>query len=415
MTKSNICLLILFFSITNCFGQGKNISLLHLEKDTTPIINAKSLYPFFKKLNKQQSELIRVIHWGDSHVQIGNISEELRIGFNGAFNLNGFGSVFPYKAANYNPSHSFTKIKKGKWIGGNIMYDSLSQSSGFMGFWTKTLDSSASIQFGIDDKALFQEGNTHITVFYTSDSDTEIEFNGLNLKKDSTLILRPIYYTVEKSLVENWTVAKLIFDQDISAIELNIINNLGKNGVSIHGALFEKSWNKGISYNSCGVGGAQLKHLFQNTNTLIKQISYLNANLIIISFGSNESYTTQFDSVLYRNGIIQLVDQLKKEIPDVSILFTGPPDTRSKNRYPRNTSTICSIFKELSIEKGFAYWDLRSAMGGEGSIQVWLANSLASTDKLHFTKKGYAVQGKWIFNSLYKEYEKYIQIAMYEK
>ena len=152
----------------------------------------------------------------------------------------------------------------------------------------------------------------------------------------------------------------------------------------------------------------------QNLEPNIQNI-HLNTNLLIISFGSNESYTTQFDSVLYRNGVIQLVDEIKKESPGVSILFTGPPDTRSKNRFPRNTSAICSILKELSLDKGFAYWDVRAAMGGEGSIQVWLSKGLASADKLHFTKKGYALHGKWLFNAILREYEKYLQTATYEK
>lgn len=415
MTKSSIYFLIVLFSITNCFSQSKNNSALELKKDTTPIVNAKSLYPFYKKLTNQNTELIRVVHWGDSHIQMGYMSEEIRYRIDSTFKLNGFGSIFPYKAANYNPNYSYTRIKNGKWIGGNIMKDSLSVSSGFMGFWTKTYDSTAAIQFGISKTPLFQDGNTHITIFYTSDADTKVEFSGANLKKDSTLFFNAIYSTIEYSKDQKWKVCKLIFDQEVSTIEVKIENNIGPNGVNIHGAVFEKSWDKGVTYNSCGVGGAQIKHLNQNTNTLINQISYLNTNLIIISFGSNESYTPQFDSVLYRNGVIQLVDEIRKEIPGVCILFTGPPDTRSKNRFPRNTSAICSIFKELSIEKGFAYWDVRSAMGGEGSIQVWLSKGLASTDKLHFTKKGYALHGKWLFNAIHREYEKYLQIATYEK
>lgn len=415
MTKSSIYLLITFFAITKSFAQLKNSIALEFKNDTTPIINAQSLYPFFKKLDNKNESLTRVVHWGDSHIQMGYISEEIRIRLDSTFNLNGFGSAFPYKAANYNPNHSYTRIKNGKWIGGNIMKDSLSQFSGFMGFWTKTMDSSASIQFGISKTALFQDGNTHITIFYSCDADTKIDFTGANLYKDSTLFFSPIYYSIEKSKDQKWNVCKLIFDQNITTIELTINNNIGTNGLNIHGALFEKSWEKGITYNSCGVGGAQLKHLYQNTNTLINQISYLSTNLLLISFGSNESYTTQFDSIAYRNGVIELVDAIKKEIPDVSILFTGPPDTRSKNRYPRNTSTICSILKELSSQNGFAYWDLRTAMGGDGSIMTWLSKGLASTDKLHFTKKGYALQGKWMFNAIYKEYEKYLQIATYEK
>lgn len=400
---------------STCCAQVKSSNTKVLKNDSTPIINSIALNSFFGKLTKKDKELIRIIHWGDSHIQMGYMSEELRTGIDSLFELNGFGGTFPYKAANYNPNHSITKIKKGKWIGGNIMYDTLSKSSGFMGFWTNTLDTNAIIQFGISQSAKFQEGNTHVTIFYSTDLNTNIEFKGVNLRRDSTLFFQPVYIDRQNPSGQKWTVAQLIFDQNIDAIEINITNNTGSNGVNIHGAIFEHSWNKGITYNSCGVGGAQFKHLFQNSTTPIEQLKFLKPDLIIISFGSNESYTIQFDIEVYKNSITRLVDDINKELPNTSLLFTAPPDTKSKNRHPRNTSTICSILKELSMEKGFAYWDLRAAMGGEGSILKWLSNGWASTDKLHFTKQGYSLQGKWMMNAINQAYLNFLQNTKYEK
>lgn len=417
MNKLSTCIFIALglILVSTCFGQVTNKNAYELKKDTTSIINPSALSGFFKKLNNREKQLIRIIHWGDSHIQMGYLSEELKTGIDSLYGLNGFGSTFPYKAANYNPNHSITRIKKGKWSGGNIMQDTLSKSSGFMGFWTKTMDSSAIIQFGISPTAKFREGNKRVTLFYAADSNTNIQFRGVNLIKDSTVFFNPIKINKLNSGFQQWTKVQLLFNENIDAIELNITNNTGSQDVNIHGAIFEQSWDKGVTYNNCGVGGAQFKHLSQNTITPIEQLKFLNPDLIIISFGSNESYTTQFDNETYRKSITKLVDEIKIELPNSSILFTAPPDTKSKNRHPRNTSSICMLLNELSLEKGFAYWDLRSAMGGEGSILKWLTLGLASSDKLHFTKKGYALQGKWLMNAINKSYENYKQTNKYEK
>jgi hypothetical protein len=40
---------------------------------------------------------------------------------------------------------------------------------------------------------------------------------------------------------------------------------------------------------------------------------------------------------------------------------------------------------------------------------------LAATDKLHFTRKGYTLQGKWMLNAINKSFDKYLQTGRNEK
>jgi hypothetical protein len=397
--------------------QSNQNALLDSLENHQGITNAKVLYPFFNKLNARGEKAVRIVHWGDSHIQMGFLSEAFKTGMDSLYGINGFGAAFPYKSAKYNPYHSFTRVIDGIWKGGNMMEDSLSQSTGFMGFWSKTNDTSACIQFGISKSVLFQENNTHVKIFYQADKNAKIAFRGANLKLDSTLYFQPIFQEIDaKTMPENtWSVTNLIFDHGIDLIEVKINNNLHNVGINLHGAVFERSWNKGVTYNNCGVGGAQFKHLSQNSKVPIEQASVLGSDLIIISFGSNESYNTQFDNDTYIKSVTGLVTEIRNKMPDVSILFTGPPDTRSKNRYPRNVHSICTILGELSMKNGFAYWDLRKEMGGEGSIMKWLSKGLASSDKLHFTRNGYTIQGKWLVNAIYHEHEKYNKSIKHEE
>ena len=156
----------------------------------------------------------------------------------------------------------------------------------------------------------------------------------------------------------------------------------------------------GIIYNNCAVGGAQFSHICNNASYALGQIEDLNPDLIILSYGSNDSYTTKFNGNLYHKMVGGFIDSLKLLLPKTNFILTSPPDTRSKDRFPRNVDSIQLVFHQLSQEKDIAYWDLRTQMGGNGSLYTWLKNGLAAKDKLHFTKTGYTLQAKLFINAL---------------
>ena len=47
-------------------------------------------------------------------------------------------------------------------------------------------------------------------------------------------------------------------------------------------------------------------------------------------------------------------------------------------------------------------------MGGLNSILVWQRFGLAKRDRIHFTGKGYLLQGDLFFNAFLKSYDHYI-------
>ncbi|MEL6194349.1 MAG: peptidoglycan-binding protein, partial [Bacteroidota bacterium] len=59
---------------------------------------------------------------------------------------------------------------------------------------------------------------------------------------------------------------------------------------------------------------------------------------------------------------------------------------------------------------GFSTWDLYYIMGGAGSIKTWYQESLAQGDRLHFTRKGYHLQGNLLFDAIIAAYEGYKRV-----
>ena len=48
------------------------------------------------------------------------------------------------------------------------------------------------------------------------------------------------------------------------------------------------------------------------------------------------------------------------------------------------------------------YWSWQDAMGGECSMNIWIAQGLGNKDGVHFTTKGYQAAGDQLANVLLK-------------
>ena len=53
-------------------------------------------------------------------------------------------------------------------------------------------------------------------------------------------------------------------------------------------------------------------------------------------------------------------------------------------------------------------WDLYNITGGENSAVHWKNTGLLSSDSVHYSKAGYAAQGKLLYQSIVKGYNEYV-------
>ena len=79
----------------------------------------------------------------------------------------------------------------------------------------------------------------------------------------------------------------------------------------------------GIIYNNCGVGGAQFSSLCKNASLSITQIKDINPDLIIISYGSNESYTSAFRYESYSKMINEYFGITRQNCNDKCLLLSA--------------------------------------------------------------------------------------------
>jgi hypothetical protein len=370
------------------------------------IVNAASMIPFFKALSNRDKQKVHIMHLGDSHIQMGYFSERLRQKMDSLYIINDFGATFPYQLAKHNTFYTRSKVHVGKWTWGSILNDKTSIKSGFSGFWVNTLDTFASMQFSLRQQDAAKENFTNVSIFFKLDDLGTISLKAYNMK-DSSIKISP-FSSIEtefNGINGRWRKIDVQFSEEVSRLQIEINNPIPVIGFTLFGLSLQNSENSGLMYTACGVGGAQFKHFAQNSVFALEQIKQLSPNLIIFSYGSNESYYSAFKEEIYEQMLHNLVQDIRKQMPHVSILFTGPPDTRSHNIYPRNANAIAQVLTRVAKTENCAFWDLRAQMGGENSIYPWLQKGLAAKDLLHFTKKGYYLQAEWLSDAINNAYE----------
>ena len=127
---------------------------------------------------------------------------------------------------------------------------------------------------------------------------------------------------------------------------------------------------------------------------------------MIFSFGTNEAYNGKLDTAVYTPAIMNFIDEIIKVSPNTAIIFTTAPDTRSNNRIPPLQVKVNNQLRRIAMDKNLTLYDLNEAMGGWGSLYTWYQNKLTLSDKLHFNKVGYALQGQLFTLSLLHAYNR---------
>lgn len=342
---------------------------------------------FIKLKNTWKKRPIKIVHLGDSHIQIGYFSAQIREILNSIGDLKGSGITFPYSLAKSVDGAIYKAKKNGRWDGENILSTRPKLDLSLTGYSIKTLDSNASISFQFKDpKFNFSE----LKIWYNTDSLSFTPSLGDNFE------LKEIVRTNGKIGFARFSRKNPVTQFDLKLIK----SDSSAKEFQLHGLDFITT-NSDFEYHSLGVVGAQFTHLIQHTLLWKEHMKMLNPDLLIISYGTNEAYNGNFDSNSYSKQINRFLNEIRELIPSVSILITSPPDTRSRNRIPKMQNAI--VESQSKVQSSF--YDLNKVMGGFGSFQPWYENDLFLKDKLHLNKAGYQLQAKLFMLALIGQLE----------
>ena len=176
---------------------------------------------------------------------------------------------------------------------------------------------------------------------------------------------------------------------------------------ALNGLILENG-NPGILYHSIGVNGA--KFLDYNKYPLFfEQLRALDPDVLIISLGTNEAFDkAAFTTEDFRNQMDEFFANLKLNQIDIPLLITTPPPAliNKKDINPKVIEFRNELIKR-SLELNYATWDLYMALGTYDNISNLIKNNLLSNDRIHYTEKGYKLQGDFFVEAFFDSYDNY--------
>ena len=354
-----------------------------------------TLSHFFDQLDTlaaQQDRKVNVVHIGDSHIQADFFSNVMRekLLTEPYFGNGGRGFLFPYRLAHTNnPYHYYTGYT-GTWKGYRNSISRDKSDYGLAGITAITYSSSStfSVKMNTWDDAKVEFASNEVKVFYPVLDSTSFD---VYLKQGDSLISGVIDSSGFITFKSDSLVAKMKF--------VLRQNHAYQTHFLIQGLLLSNDDN-GIVYSSIGVNGAKIDSYLRST-CFVPHLAQTNADLVIISLGTNDAYNYGFDPNVFKANLKQLIEWIREACPNTSILLTAPGDgLRSRWKTNNDNSRAVEALLEIAQSENCALWDFYSVMGGLLSIKKWREFGLGQADHLHLTGDGYQLQGSMLYEAL---------------
>jgi len=361
--------------------------------------NFEKLYTKIDSLLFLGEGQITIVQIGASHTQADVFSAQVRKRFqNFDYGNNaGRGYVFPYKMMNTNNPYDYYTKHTGNWIVSRNV-DGNNTLLGLTGISSTTYDSTATFSvFLRNNDTEIQHSFNRIKLIHTSDTlnfiptldlDTALFTRIINFDKGYTEFFLDNYYTKVDFILEKKSPTQNYF--------------------SLFGIFLEND-EPGFIYHPMGINGASTKSVLQ-CSFFEQHLKIVNPDLIIIDLGTNDGYTSKFDSVAYETNYTTIIEKIKSVNSDIAIVAFVPNDCYLyKKRANPATATQERILKRISEKQNIAVWNKYEIMGGFNSSLTWYKNLLMTYDRVHFTNAGYQLLGDMFFNAFINSYNFHLE------
>ena len=365
------------------------------------ILNSSALDSFYQKLanlKKNGSGTVSVVHIGDSHIQADFLSDEVRNGFQDFFGNAGRGLVFPYQLAQSNAPGDIISSSNTRWTYNRVAHPELNLPVGVSGFLIRTNTSGANINISIrQDFTRGYQSFNHLRFFLDSNSS-----NSWIIEAEPN----DVPYMIKREEGDSAVYQDVTLSKQSSGFTMASLP--GSAARDFYGVSLENS-SPGLIYHTIGVNGARYDQ-YNMASLFWKQLPALNADLYIVSLGTNEAQRAAFPEAIFLKEFNSFIDRLRIASPRAAILITTAPDSY-KGRY--SNKVLKTLNESLTSQANRLYlpvWDLYKITNGFGSAYSWSRRGLMSRDRVHFTAEGYRLQGQLLFNALAKGYNDYLEM-----
>ena len=355
---------------------------------------------FFEGLDTAASsgQLARIVHYGDSQLEMDRISSMLRQMLQDRFGGSGPGMVPILKPMS---SVSVSQNTSGSLTRYSLVSDTLSRWSSTHRYGPLTryaaLSGEARFNFRRAENRYAQERVRSISKISVLFGHSSPGFR-MSLKCDTLALMTALVDSAVNGVsVVSWNLPQNVRQGSLTlngAAEIYGIMLDGGPGVTVDNVALRGCSGTILS----GMDSTSLRAAYENTDT----------RLIILQFGGNAmpGIGSRKAISLYMNKLEKQFEYFKGVAPWAKLLFVGPADmSKSVNGSLVTWPLLPDLNDSLKVHclnNGIAYWDTFNMMGGVGSMKEWVNHNpqLAGPDYIHFTTRGAAEVGSALAKSL---------------
>ncbi len=177
-------------------------------------------------------------------------------------------------------------------------------------------------------------------------------------------------------------------------------------------ALARETGRPGLIYHALGINGATTVQFTEAEH--LDEVARLKPDLIILSFGTNESHGKRYSAEEHLTQLDALLTLLYKQCPGAVVMLTTPPGSYIRVQRRRKvvnnlTATVVANILDFAKQRGLPVWDLYDIAGGKQSACVnWVSGDYMQNDHVHFTHDGYILQGSLLAAAILNAYNDYV-------
>lgn len=344
------------------------------------VLNGDNWDDIIRYINNQRRHNYKftIVHIGDSHVQPGIISDEVRRALQERYGNGGRGLICPLALAGTNePNDYLLKSSSSISASSKLLSSSKPAGMGMTGVAVKFRGESTTLSI----KAKRQGDEFYrITIFHSPSNPFNIEQSGRTVKGK-----QHSNYATDYVLENSADTANLRLSGSGALYGVRLLN-------SQRGVVVDCIGNNGATYRS-----------YLNIDNFARQISDLEPQLVIISLGTNEAYGS-FGNLT--SNIDQLLNDIKRLCPRVKFLITTPMETQKRSSRGYHIQSNIAEVRDIILAYGKSHhvpvWDFYQVAGGAGASNRWLSAHYMKTDHLHLGNDGYHLQGRLLAEALLK-------------
>ncbi|MGN1215948.1 MAG: hypothetical protein ACI4TJ_06855 [Candidatus Cryptobacteroides sp.] len=393
-------------------GDSLSVFLEYLTEDPNRILLPEGDYRYFDSLFETldsasaKGRTVRIMHYGDSQLEMDRISSVLRQKLQERFGGCGPGMVPLIQrvaSSSVMLSHSGSMSRYAR------VTDSLAHRDPRRRYGIMT--SYVSVSNG--GKFSFKESPSRfcqslarkvckVSILKADRGEKPFEISLQGYLGDS-LVVRTEQRSGDLSLV-SWA-----FPDTISSASFNLTGQGDVYGIMLDG-------NGGVTVDNVALRGSS-GNIFTGIDSLYMSRLFEMAGheMIILEFGGNA-----MPGISGRKSISSYMKDLRRQFgyfrevaPEASLLFVGPADMSKRVNgqmvsWPMLDELVDSL-KVTCLDSGVAFWDTYAMMGGENSMVQWVKHDppLAGPDYIHFTTKGSQEVGSALSRSFLMLYDFY--------